>query len=77
MKTPTYTKPLLPAAERDAMLVAEVWRERGVTGANIALDMVAWLSDAVRWEMIVIADRARYLMRHPEAHILPPHVVRP
>jgi hypothetical protein len=63
MKNPLYTKPLPQAAERDAMLVAEVWRERGTTAANVALDMVAWLSDAVRWEMVVIADRARYLMR--------------
>lgn len=61
-KVPIYSVPLRnPAAEADAQLVARVLNSKGKAAAEQALFMVAWLSDAVRWEVLVLADRAKFI----------------
>lgn len=62
-KIPLYTVPLKnPAAEADAQLVADVWKKRGPKAAQDALFMISWLTHAVLWEMLVLRDRAKFIM---------------
>jgi hypothetical protein len=51
-----------PEAEADAQLVAKVWLEKGAKAARDSLFMIAWLTNAVFWEMLVLTDRARFIV---------------
>lgn len=55
-----------PATEADCQMVAAVWRQHGIARATVALFMVQWLIEPVRWEAIAMGDRIRHLVG-PEA----------
>lgn len=50
-----------PATEEDCQLVADVWRRHGIDRATVALFMVQWLAEPVRWEAAAMGARIRYL----------------
>lgn len=67
-KNPLYAAPLRGAiAEASAQFVSVVLQEKGADAASKCLQMIAWLDDLVLIEMVVIADRARYIAKQKAA----------
>ena len=61
--TPRYpAKPLQnDAAEKDASLIAKVWKTRGADAAVDSFFMWQWLHEPVQWEVLAMKDRVRTL----------------
>lgn len=63
-KNPIYAAPLRnPDAEADAQRLADVLKREGEAAAEQALRDIAKAKKAVLWEVLVLADRAKFIAR--------------